>query len=775
MGRFSGAVARTVAAIVLGALVIAGLALHWAARESDRASVERQAQAALHAIDISIDELALQQETVAVWDDSAAYLLADPRDMRWIHDNVGGWLNRIFDHDAAFILDGEDRPIYATLAGECVATERMAPVVAELEWLVRLVRDPGGERSGRHDRLAGSPPALNSSVRTTGRTIHASRIALVGGRPAAVSAIQVVESTQGYVRRNGRWPILVSLRYLDSDFLADLSARQLIAGARFSAVESPRAGESAIPLNDGGGHRVGYLIWRPELPGTRILWKILPAILLVVAMLAALASLLGRRLSDSVALVERAEARAVRLAFHDSLTGLPNRAFFQQRMEALVAARRGSRADPLGKGKGPQHAVRDGSAREGSGEEGAGPFAVFLLDLDEFKLVNDTLGHGTGDALLQEVARRLADAVGGQGMVCRLGGDEFAMLFPDAGSAAEVAAIAARLLAVLDAPFAHEGNWLDCRASLGGCLEPGGTCASDILKRADLALYAAKASGRGVFRLYAPEMSTSLHERSAMLAVAKRALADGLVTPFYQPKVDLRSGRLVGFEALLRCCPPGEPPFGPERLASAFDHSQLSAELSDRMIETVLADLAGWQQKRLPFGHVAINASAAELRGPGFAQSLLARLAAAGLSPRCVQLEVTEGVFLGRGADSLESCFRTLAGAGVRLALDDFGTGFASLSHLKAYPVDAIKIDRSFVRDVEADAEDRAIVHALVGLADALGLDVIAEGVETAAQRDILTALGCRYAQGYLFGRAMPAAEVETLLHADAALGRAAA
>ncbi|WP_114952196.1 putative bifunctional diguanylate cyclase/phosphodiesterase [Sphingosinicella terrae] len=736
-GRFSGAVARTVAAIVLGALVIAGLALHWATRESDRVSVERQAQGALHAIHTSIDELALQQETVAVWDDAASYLLAERRDMQWIHDNMGSWLHRIFRHDAAYILDGEDRLIYATAGGERVPLARLETAARSLAPLVRLVRDPRGVAAGRHDRLAG-PLRPGSTVRTTGRTVHASRIALLGGRPAAVSVIQVKESTEGYVSRRGRWPVLVSIRYLDRDFLADLSERQLIASPRFSRVEDVRGGEAATPLDDERGQRLGFLIWRPELPGTRILWKLLPAILLVVSILAALATLLGRRLSHSVAQVESAEAEAKRLAYHDPLTGLPNRTLFQQWLVALAAERQRS----------------------------PGGFAVLLLDLDEFKLVNDTLGHAAGDALLVEVARRLEAAMDGAGRVARLGGDEFALLLEDACSAVEVDRHAGRLIRLLDAPFAYDGKWLECRASLGACLDLGDTSAPDILKCADMAMYAAKAEGRGTYRLYAPEMSASLEERSAMLAVAKRALADELVTPFYQPKVDLRTGNIVGFEALLRCCPPGEAPFGPDRLAAAFDHSALAAELSDRMIAAVVDDVAGWRALGLAFGHVAINASAAELRDPAFAGRLIARLAAAGLPASCVQLEVTESVLLGRSSESAERCFAALAAAGVKLALDDFGTGFASLSHLKAYPVDVIKIDRSFIQDLDACPEDGAIVRALIGLAEALGLEVVAEGIETRRQRDLLAGLGCGFGQGYLFGRAMTAADAAALLAA---------
>jgi EAL domain-containing protein (putative c-di-GMP-specific phosphodiesterase class I) len=249
-----------------------------------------------------------------------------------------------------------------------------------------------------------------------------------------------------------------------------------------------------------------------------------------------------------------------------------------------------------------------------------------------------------------------------------------------------------------------------------------------------------------------------------MLSRARLAVDDKLVTPFYQPKIDLRTGRVVGFEALLRCCPPDAAPFGPARIAAAFHDAGLAAELGSQLVGRVIADLTRWTAQKLPFGHVAINAAASELQQPNFADRLLLQLRAAKVDTGKIQIEVTESALLGKSGGCAERQLAHLAKAGVKVALDDFGTGYASLSHLRHYPVNVLKIDRSFVRDLLGNRDDQAIVRTVLGLAHALDLEVVAEGVETNDQRMLLQGMGCNFAQGYLFGRAVPALEVEAML-----------
>lgn len=735
-----------IGAMICAALFLASVGVYSATHESDAVSVERQARTAEHAMETSVDELALQQETVAIWDDSMAHMVADQRDMIWLHDNIGGWLHRIFGHDEVFILDGYGRPAYAAVNGEPVPLGRYATLEPDFQFLIDNVRGRSGRPPGRHDRIAGRKLAPGSTVRTTSSATHDSHIMLIGGRPAAASAMLIQPATIDYVQPIGDWPVLISVRYLDGGFLAELSARQLISSPRFSRSPDLLPGEHLIRLQAEEGKAIGYLIWKPELPGTRILWKLVPLNLLILIVLASFMVFLGRRLRNAAGELAVAEAHAAHLAFHDSLTGLPNRALFQSRLDELTG-----------------------------GEQADRGFALLLLDVDEFKLTNDTLGHDAGDAVLLAFAERLKLATGADDCVARLGGDEFALLLMGKTDPAEIEAFSAKLLERLRKPIEHRSKQIHCQASIGASSCAGIDSASNLLKHADLALYEAKASGRGAFRIYDPTMWSSVLMRREMLNVAAAALEGDYIAPFYQPKVNLQTGEVIGFEALLRCCLPGQDPKGPECVSAAFEDLTLAVELGDRMVDAVIRDMSQWRAAGLPFGHVAINAALAELRRGDFAARLLAKLDHAGIPPECIQVEVTESVLLGQGIDQIEDTFRQLADMGVRLALDDFGTGFASLTHLKRFPIAIIKIDRSFVRDLQIDEEDGAIVDALIGLGRALKIEVIAEGIETKAQRDFLAALGCNVGQGYLFGSATPADRVADLLRKDLARPKSAA
>jgi len=722
--------------MVAAAMLATGISLYFAANGSDTVSVERQARSAQHAMELSIDELALEQESVAIWDESAKRLNTTRLDLTWIHDNIGSWLHRLYGHDEDFILNSRDRPVYATVEGRIVPVRRYAALERDLHYLVDSVRgrDPGPV--GRHDRNPGRPLARDNTVRTTPRATHDSHMLLVGGRPAAASAMLIQPSTPGYVVPRGNWPVLLSIRYLDQDFLHELSARQLIAHPRFSHSSRHAPEETAVPLHSEREGTIGYLVWHPELPGTRVFWKILPVNMTVLALLSLFIMLLGRKLRRASRELTAAEAQAAYLALHDALTGLPNRALFQKTLDGLIT---------------------QNSAHKGR-------FALILLDVDNFKLTNDTLGHDAGDALLRSFAERLSEAVRPNDLVARLGGDEFALLLDGVDTPEAIEAFASRLLDLLKRPCAYGTAMIESQASIGASIGGAENSAEELLKRADLALYAAKNAGRGVFRLYNPSMETGMLDRSNQLSGAKRAMDQDWIRPFYQPQVDLSTGDVLGFEALLRWCTSSGPPHGPQRIAAAFEDSSLGPQLSERMIDLVIKDVLTWRSQGLHFGHVAINVAAADLRRPGFAAQLYAKLRDARLPTSCVQIEITEQVLLGRASDQVGQTLFDLAALGIKLAWDDFGTGFASLSHLKNYPVGVIKIDKTFVRDIHVDSESRAIVGAIMGLAQALDIEVIAEGVETKAQRELLLALDCPVGQGYLFGKAMPAAEASLRL-----------
>lgn len=432
---------------------------------------------------------------------------------------------------------------------------------------------------------------------------------------------------------------------------------------------------------------------------------------------------------------KKSEERALWMAHHDALTSLPNRALLQDRLDAMV-----------------------GSFRET--ETGA----LLILDVDNFKTINDTLGHDAGDALLCTFAHRLRAALDESDLVARTGGDEFAIIV-DAATEQDVHNAAERIFAQLREPFCHEGRLLECGASIGASLIPrDGNSRSEIMKAADIALYAAKASGRAQLKLFEPAMMVEVERHQTMIGSARRALQRDAIVPHYQPKVSLRTSRIVGFEALLRWRDQLGKMRGPDVLKAAFDDPALSAPLSDRMLQGVLDDVEGWLAAGLDFGHVAINVTAADFRRGSFAERLLARLEERKVPPECIQIEVTETVFLGRGAGYVEDALKRLSAHGVRIALDDFGTGYASLSHLNQFPVDMLKIDRSFVGEIGCNPDAEAISTTVINLGHCLGLEVIAEGVETRAQEAFLATVGCHTGQGFLYAEALPAAAIPAML-----------
>lgn len=437
-----------------------------------------------------------------------------------------------------------------------------------------------------------------------------------------------------------------------------------------------------------------------------------------------------------------AEQAVRRAATHDVLTGLPNRALFQTTLdEAIVIA-----------------AV------------GGSSVGLILIDLDEFKDVNDTLGHDAGDALLNEIARRLSGLVGPSDLVARLGGDEFVIVVANGAhkprlGRMRIHEMAQAVFDALGAPVAIAGRSLTPRASLGLALYPEhADTAADLLTNADLALYAAKGAGRNQASLFQASMRARIEERVKLHRDFRAALQNGQIVPFYQPKVSFETGQVVGFEALTRWCHPTRGVLAPAAFVSVFDDAELGMLLGTSLARQVATDVAGWIAAGLDPGRVFVNLATAQFADRDLAATICGILDKAGLPTAHFGVEVTETVLLHGQGERISATLGALNAAGIRVALDDFGTGYASLTHLKRFPVNEIKIDRSFVSDLTSDVNDAAIVTALLRLGRNLGLDVTAEGVETAEQATFLRLGGCSYAQGYLYAKPMAASRVPHFL-----------
>jgi diguanylate cyclase (GGDEF)-like protein len=420
----------------------------------------------------------------------------------------------------------------------------------------------------------------------------------------------------------------------------------------------------------------------------------------------------------------RSEEEINRLARYDSLTGLPNRMMMRRTLEEALQTNR----------------------------NGPAVCALFLIDLDRFKNVNDTLGHPVGDALLKQVAQRLSSVIGERGQIGRLGGDEFEAVLPGMDDQSTLSTLASRLIQQVSMPYTIDGHNISIGASVGIALvSPEGMGADALVRNADLALYSAKAAGRGTFCFFAPEMHEEAQDRQAMETDLRKAIANGELRLMYQPVVNAKTEELSGFEALVRWHHPTRGLISPSIFVPLAEESGLILQLGEWVLRTACREAAAWPENI----RVAVNLSPVQFTEPNLPQLVVSALAAAQLPPRRLELEITEGVFLCE-SESTDDMFARLKQIGVRLALDDFGTGYSSLGYLKKAPFDKIKIDQSFVRGAAMKgSRNAAIIRAIVSLAESLGMDTTAEGAETHDELTLIRELGCSHIQGYIFGRPM--------------------
>jgi len=435
----------------------------------------------------------------------------------------------------------------------------------------------------------------------------------------------------------------------------------------------------------------------------------------------------------------RAEAKISYMARHDSLTDLPNRFLFHEQLEQALAR--------IGRG---------------------GALAVLCLDIDHFKGVNDTLGHPVGDLLLKAVAARVRDCIRGGDTVARLDGDEFAIVQAGGSQPNDATALAARLIETVAAPFELDGHQIIVGASVGIAISPDdGTDPVQLLKNADMALYRAKADGRGVYRFFEPEMDARMQTRRMLELDLRKAVTQGDFELHYQPIVDIGTREVRGFEALVRWRHPQRGMVPPLDFIPLAEETGLIVQLGSWVLGEACRQLQVWRAAHPQLSlAVSVNISGRQLQGSGLADALRQTLTSSGIEASSVVLEITESVLM-QQTDAVLERLQQLKGLGVRLAIDDFGTGYSSLSYLQRFPIDILKIAKPFVEEVGQGADRSALARAIIGLGDTLRLDTIAEGIEIAQQRAALLELGCVLGQGHHFWPAMPAAAMEEILAAD--------
>jgi diguanylate cyclase (GGDEF)-like protein/PAS domain S-box-containing protein len=435
---------------------------------------------------------------------------------------------------------------------------------------------------------------------------------------------------------------------------------------------------------------------------------------------------------------KRAEAHLLHMAHHDPLTGLPNRSALYDRLRREIArSRRGDRT-----------------------------FALHFVDLDGFKSLNDLLGHAGGDKLLKILAQRLSAMTASTGYVARIGGDEFAVLQTDITRPEDVAALSERIIATICEPIAHAGRRLALGASIGIALHPtDASDANDLLKNADLAMYRAKSEGGNQHCFYVADMASRVRNAALLDAALREALSHHQFQLYYQPQIEVVTGRIVGAEALLRWNHPERGIVAPGEFLARAEENGLIVPINEWVLREAAREAKSWQRRGLPPMRIAVNLSPIQFRRRNVSLQVIQALAETGLEPQWLDLEITESIVMDDD-ENVTSQLRQLTDLGVGLSIDDFGTGYSSLQYLKRFPIDRLKIDQCFVRNVVQDPSDAAIVRAIISLGHSLELTVVAEGVETRDQIALLTAEGCDELQGYHYGRPMPALQFVELVRA---------
>ncbi|WP_305097082.1 putative bifunctional diguanylate cyclase/phosphodiesterase [Croceibacterium aestuarii] len=758
--RFRARVLIPGAVVLLLTAALCAAGVYITGRNTDTMALFGQQAEVWRATASGMDELAVAQESIALCDQCMREARAAKPDLAWLDKNIGARLHELHDADATYILDASDHPIYASLAGRSqppATYESVAPAVGRFVALARgEIKRPSG-RSNLNERLPGSPPeplvlppqpgmwdqpvTVNPTVRTTPNVIHATDMVRLGERVAFVSAMQMKWLDGSRAAANQPAPVLVSLRYLDDKFLTALGRQGMLAEPRLAMHPRLGADETSAPILDSDGAPLTTIVWKPMLVGSMAMkLLLLPAVAMfaIVALLVLLMSLKLRKMmrQDDQHLVklrqahielQAKEAQAHHLAYHDVLTGLPNRALFNDNCDrALLRARHGEK------------------------------MAIVLLDLDRFKNVNDRFGHLAGDELIREVGDRLSRVLKGKDAVARLGGDEFAILLEGDDLAEGMDCVLERILLDLHRPYDVLGNQAHIGVSMGVAVAPEcGTDRTDLMRKADIALYRAKDDGRDCYRYFTPSMDETVQLRAMLEEDLRAAIASGSsLSVHYQPLVDSRQGKITGLEALLRWQHEEHGAISPQLFIPVAEETGLISALGDWVIEESCKVARDW-----PNLTIAINLSPIQFCDEGFADRVCDIVARAKVSPHQIEFEVTEGVVLDQN-EVVRGALRRLRQMGFRIALDDFGTGYSSLSYLREFEVDRIKIDKSFVHSLGQTMDANAIITAVVTLGHAMGLQVTAEGVETADQEDFLRSAGCNVLQGFRFSQAVPANEL---------------
>ena len=633
----------------------------------------------------------------SVWDDAVKNLVIK-LDRNWADVNESQYVFDQYGFESTFILDPAGRPVYAYLNGK------------------RTIAAPGAILGAGYRSAAERVLSARS----------AKRIALTGlsrsSRGPVIFGISKIMPHSTTIDTKGLDPrYLVMAKLIDPKLLHQLS--EISNHARLSYGAAPLPGQGSWSLNNVDGRSIGFLNWRSGEPGTTLRRSSEPWLAVLILFVVTLAGSVIFYAWQGTKQLSASETKALHLASSDALTGLPNHRYF---MSHLLELSRRSK-----------------------------PFSLLYLDLDRFKQINDTYGHGVGDNVLCRTAERLQRAIPTGAFLARLGGDEFAITLKDSHSHSQLELIARRIVAAVREPFEFGGEPATIGVSIGITESQQGDH-DEVIRHADTAMYLAKAERGDGWRFYDPSLDEGRNELKQLEADLKRAIATGQIFVVFQPIVGAKDGRITAVEALARWTHPTRGPISPDVFIPMAEESGLIVELGQHILRLACTAARDW-----PFD-LAVNLSPAQFWNRNLVEEVIATLAECRFPPARLEFGITE-TYLLRRPDQAAAIIDQLRSHGIRIALDDFGTGYASIGYLRRFALDLVKIDRSLVEAVSHDSSAINVLVAIISLCGALNLPILAEGVESKGQADLLTASGCHYLQGWHFGYPMSADDISSL------------
>jgi len=681
----------------------------FATLETDRNSLTKQKAFVAAGLADETAELIRQQTSVALWDDSV--LAARNGDQAWMAENLGEWMHAYYGLDRVYVLDASGAPIHAmqdgaTLSGASYEDDRavVEAAVARLRTMMRALAADSHET-----------PVVSDLV-------------TIAGQPAILSVQPILPNSNRVIQDAGQEYVHVAIQVIDDRLVGRIARKYQLTGMHLLPQLTAALPGASVPLIGSTGTILGYVTWSQERPGLDLVRQASPAFLGFCLLAVGVLWFLLKRLRRTAGELQQSQEQTQYIAFHDTLTGLPNRALFEDRLkQALFAVSRDARK-----------------------------IGLLYVDLDRFKTVNDTFGHAAGDELVRLTATRLHNSVRQIDTVARLGGDEFAVVIFDIKDLTTAEELCQRLLAEISRPFDLLGNQVFIDASIGVALSEGPeTDPAELLRKADIALYEAKKAGGSRHEVFAGDMDDLLAHKRVIEADMREALsAAGGMKLVYQPIYAADCQTVVGAEALIRWDHPVHGALSPSHFVSIADERGMTGLLGEWVLDNVARFAAG---SDLPW--IAFNVSPLQLRDATFAYRVADVFQQANVEPERIQIEIVESALL-ENCQTTRASLSKLRAAGFTIVLDDFGTGYSSINYLKRHIIDKLKIDRSFVRML-GGTEGTAIVKAIIELATTLKVKITAEGVETSEQRDLLVKLGCHELQGFLLSPPIEAGDID--------------